>query len=295
MLRHRSKLSVAVFLLPPLLVYAAAVLLPILQSLYLSLFSWDGLTPKQFVGFHNYVQMLSRDDLFWPAVGHSIVYLAVNLVFQLGVALFLANLLTYLSKGSELVKTLFLLPTVLSTVAIAILFRRVYSVEPVGLLNQALHAVGLGGLAQPWLSDHSTALVAVSIPEGWRFTGLYMIILYAAIRSVPREIEEAAHLDGTSEWRLFWSIRFPHIRPVWITTTIMALTYSLRGFDIPYLLTNGGPGQSTELLTTYMYKVAFTSSDYGMASTIAVFVVLECVVGVLAVLLLVRRKGLTSS
>src|SRR5207245_9719424 len=139
------------------------------------------------------------------------------------------NLLTYLTRGSELIKTLFLLPTVLSTVAIAILFRRIYSVEPLGLLNQALHSVGLGGLAHSWLSDHTTALVAVSVPEGWRFTGLYMIILYAALKSVPREIEEAAQLDGVSEWRLFWSIRFPHIRPVWIPPSLIAPTHSLPG------------------------------------------------------------------
>ncbi|MFG5134220.1 sugar ABC transporter permease, partial [Campylobacter lari] len=108
-----------------------------------------------------------------------------------------------------------------------------------------------------------TVLAAVSIPEGWRFTGLYMLIIYAALMAVPRDLEEAARLDGASWWQIFWRIRFPYIRPVWITTTVMATTFALRGFDIPYLLTNGGPGQSSELLTTYMYKTAFVHTDYG--------------------------------
>ena len=103
-----------------------------------------------------------------------------------------------------------------------------------------------------------------------------MLIIYAALIAVPQELEEAARLDGASWWQTFWRIRFPYIRPVWITTTIMATTFALRGFDIPYLLTNGGPGQASELLTTYMYKTAFVHTDYGYASAISVFIVVEC-------------------
>jgi raffinose/stachyose/melibiose transport system permease protein len=118
-----------------------------------------------------------------------------------------------------------------------------------------------------------------------------MLIIFAALLSVPQELEEAARLDGASRWQVFTKIRFPHIRPVWITTTIMAATYALRGFDIPYLLTNGGPGQSSELLTTYMYKTAFTSTNYGYASTMSVFIVVECLVAVGLIILTLRRKA----
>ncbi len=118
-----------------------------------------------------------------------------------------------------------------------------------------------------------------------------MVIIYAALIAVPKELEEAARLDGANRWQLFAHIRFPYIRPVWLTTTIMATTYALRGFDIPYLLTNGGPGQSSELVTTYMYKTAFTSTDYGYASTLSVFIVVECLVAVGLIVLLLRRKA----
>jgi raffinose/stachyose/melibiose transport system permease protein len=290
-LPRRSKWSVLVFLGPPLVFYGLAVLFPIVQSLFLSLFSWDGITDLQFVGMENYVRMFTGDDVFRHAFANALGYLAVCLFFQLGVALFVANLLSYVPRGREVFKTLYLLPAIISTVAIAFLFQHIYSFEPPGLINQILHFLGLSVVATPWLSNVRTVLVAVSAPEGWRFTGLYMLILYAAVLAVPKELEEAATLDGASPWRVFTRIRFPYIRPVWVTTMIMAATYSLRGFDIPYLLTNGGPGQSSELLTTYMYKTAFRGTDYGYASTISVFIVFECVIAVGLIFLLLRRDS----
>ena len=291
MLPSRSRLSVFVFLVPPLAFYGLAVLFPIIQSLFLSFFSWDGITNLQFVGLANYVQMLKRDDVFWHAFRNALGYLAVCLFFQLGVALFVANLLTYAGRGRELFKTLYLLPAIISTVAIAFLFQHIYSFEPPGLLDQVLIRLGLGSIATPWLSNVNTVLVAVSTPEGWRFTGLYMLILYAALLAVPKDIEEAATIDGASVWQVFTRIRFPYIRQVWVTTMVMAATYSLRGFDIPYLLTNGGPGQASELLTTYMYKTAFRGTDFGYASAISVFIVFECVIAVGLIFLL--RRGPT--
>jgi raffinose/stachyose/melibiose transport system permease protein len=192
MLPRRSRLSVLVFLLPPLVVYGLAVLLPIVQSLVLSFFRWDGITDMAFVGLDNYIKMLTRDDVFWTSFGNALGYLAICLVLQLGGALIVASLLTALPRFRELVKTLYLLPAVISTVAIAILFQRIYSLEPLGLVNQALGWIGLDGLQTAWLSNVSTVLAAVSIPEGWRFTGLYMLIIYAALLAVPRELEEAA-------------------------------------------------------------------------------------------------------
>lgn len=291
MLPSRSKTSVLVFLIPPLLLYGVAVLLPILQSLFLSFFRWDGITDMVFVGLSNYVEMFTQDDVFWISFLNSLGYLAICLVLQLGGALVVASLLLTLARGRELVKTLYLLPAVISTVAIALLFQRIYSVEPLGLINQILQWIGLGEFQQAWLSNVDTVLAAVSIPEGWRFTGLYMLIIYAALLAVPRELEEAARLEGANWWQVFTKIRFPYIRPVWITTTIMATTYALRGFDIPYLLTNGGPGQASELLTTYMYKTAFTHTDYGYASTMSVFIVAECLLAVGLIILLLRRKA----
>ncbi len=280
-----------VFLLPPLAFYAATVLFPIAEAMVLSLYNWGGITSPQFIGLANYRQMLD-DPTFREAARNSLVYLAVSLVLEIGVGLVIANALSYVvRRWRDIIKTLYLLPAILSTVTISLFFQRVYSSEPKGLVDQLLSAVGLGSLQQPWLSDLHTALVAVSIPDGWRLMGLYTVILLAAILTVPKEVEEAARLDGATERQLFTKIRLPHLRPVLLTTLIMAATFGLRGFDIPYLLTNGGPGTSTELLTTYMYQQAFTSTNFGYASALSVFIVVECVVAVGVILVLMRRKA----
>lgn len=291
MLPHRSRLSVLVFLAPPLLLFGGGVLLPIVQSLFLSFYEWDGITGLEFVGLTNYRDLLLHDDVFRTAFVNQLVYLVICLVLQVGGGLLVATLLLTITKGREVLKVMYLMPAVISTPAIALLFQRIYSFDPKGLVNTLLDAVGLDALARPWLSDTSTVLTAVSAPEGWRFLGLYTVILYAALLSVPRELEEAASLDGANAWQVFSRIRFPHILPVFVTTMIMATTYALRGFDIPFLLTNGGPGQSSELVTTYMYKTAFTSGHYGAASAISVIVVIECLVAVGLILLVLRRKA----
>jgi raffinose/stachyose/melibiose transport system permease protein len=255
----------------------------------LSLFRWYGIGPLHFVGLQNYISMMA-DPTFRVAVVNSVTYLAVGLVLQVGVGLLVANALTYLSRWRDLVRTLYLLPSILSTVTIALLFQRIYASEPEGLVNQVLSAAGLGGVGRPWLSDVHTALVAVSVPDGWRMMGIYTAILLGGLLTVPREVEEAARLDGASERRIFLKVRLPHLRPVLLTTLIMAATFGLRGFDIPFLLTNGGPGTSSELLTTYMYQTAFTSTNFGYASTLAVFIVFECLVAVGVILLVLRRR-----
>ena len=242
------------------------------------------------MGLANYRHMFATDPVFWTAFKNSLIYLAICVVLQLGGALIVANLLLTITRGRELIKTLYLLPAVISTVAIAFLFARIYSVTPTGLVNQALQWVGLKSQQQAWLSNIHTVLAAVSIPEGWRFSGLYVLIIYAGFLAVPQELEEAARLDGASSWQVFTRIRFPYIRPVWYTSIVLAVTYGLRGFDIPYLLTNGGPGQASELLTTYMYKTAFTSTNYGYASAISVFIVIECLAAVGIILMFQRRR-----
>ena len=291
MLPYRSRISVLIFLLPPVILFGGGVRLPIVQSLFLSFFKWDGITNMQFVGFDNYAQMLTADPTFWKAFFNQILYLVICVTIQMGVGLGIACLLMTITRGREVLKVLYLMPAVISTTAIALLFQRIYSLDPPGLINSLLNLVGLGAADRAWLSDIHTVLAAVSVPEGWRFLGLYTIILYAALLSVPKELEEAAALDGANAWQIFVKIRFPHIRPVWATTMVMVVTYGLRGFDIPYLLTNGGPGQSSELVTTYMYKTAFVSTNYGYASAISVFIVIECLVAVALIFGLLLRKG----
>ena len=292
MLPGRSRTSVLVFLLPPLLLYGVAVLLPIVQSLFLSFFSWDGITDMEFVGLDNYVEMLTGDDVFWTSFFNALGYLAICLVLQLGGALVVASLLHRSPARPRARQDA--LPA-----ARGHLHGRHRAPLPADLLAGAGRACSTRCSAGSGSSGLQHGLALERRHRARRRLGPGGLALHrplhadhlrraarGAARSSRRRPGWTARTGGRSSRR----IRFPYIRPVWITTTIMATTYALRGFDIPYLLTNGGPGQSSELLTTYMYKTAFTHTDYGYASAISVFIVVECLVAVGLILLLLRRK-----
>lgn len=272
----KSKKWFLAFLLPGLLFYILAVFYPIEESLRLSFMDWGGIGEKKFVGFQNYIDMF-HDKVFYESFLNNLIYLVIVVVMQLGIGLLFAILLTYMTKRVTLVKTLYYVPCIITTVAIAQLFRSMYATEPMGLLNQFLQSVGLDQFVTSWLADIHTALGAVSFPEGWRFTGMYMVIFYAALVSLDPSVYEAAKVDGASELQILFRIKIPLIKDIFLLTLTMCLTGALRGFDIPFLLTNGGPGNTTELLSTYMYKKAFSSNQYGYGSTVAVFIILESI------------------
>ena len=272
----RNKKAFFAFLLPGLLFYIFTVFYPIVESIRLSFMEWGGIGDKVFVGLDNYVKMF-HDPVFYTAFINNLIYLLIVVGMQLSIGLFFAILLTYITKYVTLVKTLYYVPCIITTVAITQLFRSMYSVEPMGLLNQFLEAVGLGGMVTSWLADVGTVLAAVSIPEGWRFTGMYMVIFYAALVSLDPSVYEAAKVDGASEMQILFKIKLPLIKDIILLTLTMCLTGALRGFDIPFLLTSGGPGNASELMSTYMYKKAFSSNQYGYGSALAVFIIIESI------------------
>ena len=272
----RNKKAFFAFLLPGLLFYIFTVFYPIVESIRLSFMEWGGIGDKVFVGLDNYVKMF-HDPVFYTAYINNLIYLLIVVGMQLSIGLFFAILLTYMTKYVTLVKTLYYVPCIITTVAITQLFRSMYSVEPMGLLNQFLEAVGLGGMVTSWLADVGTVLAAVSIPEGWRFTGMYMVIFYAALVSLDPSVYEAAKVDGASEMQILFKIKLPLIKDIILLTLTMCLTGALRGFDIPFLLTSGGPGNASELMSTYMYKKAFSSNQYGYGSALAVFIIIESI------------------
>lgn len=272
----RNRKAFLAFLLPGLLFYIFAVFYPIEESIRLSFMEWGGIGEKTFVGLDNYIQIF-HDKVFYTAFVNNLIYLVIVVAMQLGIGLLFTVMLTYMTRHVTLIKTLYYVPCIVTTVAIGQLFRSMYSTEPMGLINQFLQAIGLGDLVTSWLANVSTALAAVSIPEGWRFTGMYMVIFYAALVSLDPSVYEAAKVDGATEFQIFFRIKLPLIKDIILLTLTMCLTGALRGFDIPYLLTNGGPGNASELMSTYMYKKAFASNQYGYGSALAVFIIVESI------------------
>ena len=171
----RDKKAYAVFLLPALLFYLFSVFYPIEESIRLSFMKWGGLGPKKFVGLRNYIKLF-KDSVFYTAFFNNLVYLVIVVAMQLLIGLLFAVLLTYLTRGVTLIKTLYYVPCIITTVAVTQLFRSMYATQPEGIINKLLRVVGLGSLATSWLTNVKTVLACVSIPEGWRYTGMYMVI-----------------------------------------------------------------------------------------------------------------------
>jgi len=285
----KSKKYYLTFLLPGLCFYLFSVFYPILESLRLSMYQWNGIKDWKFIGIQNY-EVLYRDRVFWIAVINNLKYLAIVVGMQVFIGLLVAIMLTGIGKSRNLIKTLYYIPSIITTIAISQLFRSIYSIEPMGLLNILAVKLSQGQLVKPWLSDIHTVLPAVSIPEGWRFIGLYMVIFYSALIALSNDVIEAGRIDGANQLQLLLYIKIPMIIPVIRMSLIMCLTGALRGFDIPFLLTNGGPGYFSELTTTYMYKKAFSSLQFGYGSSIAVFIVLESFIVVWLINLLYRNN-----
>lgn len=270
------KRYVLIFLLPALLVYIFTVMLPIGWSSVYSFYNWDGISPMRFAGFDNYVKMFTEDDVFWQVFENNIVFTIVNVLLQVSVGLFIAVLLTKITKGREIFQTLYFAPVVLSTVALVQIFQNVFSVNPVGMLNYALSWFYPSFLDSEWLSDPDRSLMITAIAEGYKFAAVYMVIFYSALIGISEEVVEAAKMDGAHGWKLYRYIKLPMIKGIIFTSIVLVLNGSLKSFDIPYLLTYGGPGTSSELVATYMYKQAFSSMYYGYGSAIAVFIAIEC-------------------
>jgi raffinose/stachyose/melibiose transport system permease protein len=281
------RLTPWLFLAPGLAVFGAAVLLPMVLTVGYSFTQWDGFGPMSFVGLENYQRAIG-DDLFRDSFVHVVVYIAATIVLEVGVGLALAGLITMRRAGMWFRVAIFV-PVMLPLVVVAVLWSFVYNPD-FGLINGALEALGLEDFQRIWLGDPATALLAISVVSGWVYAGFYMVIFYAAFRQIPAEIEEAGKLDGAGEWALFRRIKVPMIRGAIGVAVLLCVTGGFQGFDLFFVLTNGGPYGSTEIPTTLLVKTVFRAGDVGYGSAMAV-VLTAIVVGVGLLYSQARRRG----
>ena len=270
-----NKKALAVFIVPALLLYTLILFVPMAQSLYYSLLDWNGIGKPTFIGLQNFIKLF-HDRVFLIAARNNLLYILQVVLMQLICGFFVAVLLLYLKRGRGFIQTVYYIPSVITVIAIAQLFRSFYSIEPVGLFNKIRMLFGAEPIA--FLSKFDTVLPAVAAVEGWQYIGIYMLIFYAALSSIPRDIEEAARIDGATELQLLLRIRIPQIKNVIGLSFILSFVGALRGFAAPMSLTRGGPNNQSEILATYMFKKAFTSQMLGYGSAIALIIAaLSCV------------------
>lgn len=270
------KKIILMFLLPAFLIYTVFVVVSVLWAGYYSLFDWSGVGEKTFLGIENYIQLFTNDRTFWLTVGHTLIYTVVCVFVQVFGGLVFAVFLTRITKFRAGLQTLYYVPVVISSVAICQIFTKLLSVTPPGVINSVLSVFNPDLAYMEWISNDALSLLVASFVEGYKYLGLYMVIFYAALIGVPKELEEAAIMDGANVVQQYLRVKVPYIKPVIIANCVLVLNGSLRSFDISYLLTKGGPGNSSELMSTYMYKQAFSSMKYGYGSSVAMAIVVIC-------------------
>ena len=256
------------YVLPAFLGYAAFALYPLLKAAYLSLFDWDGLTVGTWVGLSNYQEVLG-DERLRAAFGHALVLMLFFAVIPLGVGLVLASVLHRASvRGLGFFRTVVFLPQVVAMVVIAVAWRRIYA--PDGTLNAVLSGVGLESWTRGWLGEYVFALPAVGLIGTWFESGLVTVLLLAGMGRIPRDLYEAARLDGAGAVREFFAVTLPSVRgeiAVALTLTVIA---ALKTFDLIYMTTSGGPGHTTTVPSYEVYRQAFELGQVGLACTIGV-------------------------
>jgi len=271
-------LVIAAFLAPALVLLAVFMLYPLVSSVRLSFVDWNGLgNNAKFTGLTNWIN-LAHDAVFWQAFGNNVILAVTSVVIELPIALVLAVLLEKAGRGSRILKILYFLPLLMSSVAIGVLFKNVYDPN-FGPLNVGLRAMGLDVLAQDWLGDRRFSLASTIAVICWQNVPFYMILFLAGLSSMSPELYEAAVLDGASEWTIFWRIKLPHLQGTVRTAVLLSVLGSLRYFDLIYVMTGGGPENSSELMATYMYRSVFSSFQLGYGSTIgtAMFIIVFAV------------------
>jgi raffinose/stachyose/melibiose transport system permease protein len=274
--RHLHRPIGLPWILPALVVSVGLLYYCIFYTAYISTLDWDGTSPlQQSVGAANYIKMLS-DPVFWGSQSHTAIFFIVSFVVQVALGFVFACLLHSKLYLKTLYKVLIFVPVVLATATVAPVFRQIYA--PDGTLNGVLSAVGLGGLAQTWLANPITALLIVITVQIWQSTGVVFVLYYAAIGQIEPDIVEAARLDGAGNLRIIRSIVWPGVRGTTIAIAILTAIGSLKTFDIPFLITSGGPSYATEFLGTQIYRVSisFAQVGYGAALSMVLLVLALC-------------------
>ncbi len=281
-----NKKAIVLFMFPTMLLIAVFVVIPIVMSVYYSMLDWDGIGTGIFVGLRNYKDMF-LDTRFLNSVKNSLLYAVLSLCLQLPFSLLLAIVVANVSRGEKFYRTTFFIPVIISSVVIGQLWQKIYNGD-YGLLNELLGMFGIAG--QDWLGQESTALIAAFIPNLWQYVGYHMLIMYAGIKSISPDINEAAKIDGASRVQIAFKITIPLLKPILQVCVTFSLIGALKIFDLIYVLTGGGPFFSTEVPTIYMYKTVFDSFNYGYGSAISIFVILECLLLTVVLRMFFREK-----
>lgn len=264
----------ALFIAPAMLGFLVFLLWPTLRGVYLSFTRFNLLTPPQWVGLDNYVRMVN-DPIFWDSLTVTVEYVVINIGVQTVAALAIAVLLQRLTR-SALLRGIVLTPYLMSNVVAGLVWLWILDTQ-LGIGNEIVGALGVDRI--PFLADETWAIPTIALINVWRHVGYTALLIFAGLQAIPDDVYEAARVDGASEWRMFWRITMPLLRPVLAVVLIMTVIGSFQVFDTVAVTTAGGPANATNVLQYYIYGSAFGRFQFGYASamSVALLVVLSAI------------------
>lgn len=266
MRRRNTRKVAALFLAPVTILLLVFILYPIIDTFITSGYQWNGISSaKKFIGFENWKTLLT-DKNFWIAFRNNLVIMVLSIVIQIPIGLALATFLDFGGKKLTIFKVIWFVPLLMSSVAIGFLFT--YALATNGGIVSTISG-WFGGGNVDLLGNPKTALLTVIIVICWQFTPFYMVYFMAAFTNIPYDVFEAARIDGATRGQYFWRIALPLLVPSMKSAAILSMVGSLKYFDLIYVMTGGGPGTSTELMATYMYKQSFKNFNMGYGSAVA--------------------------
>ena len=273
----RDKKIIALFILPALLLFVIFIPVPLVSSLVLSLYKWNLLSPPRFTGFSNFIRMFTLDEILHKSVANTFVYLSLSVLMQIPLAYVLAILLTRGNRGEKGFRNIIYLPVVISGTAVSLVFYFIYHPE-IGIINNFIRLFGNKSFNYAWLFEPKTAMIAICVAVAWQFVGHHMIIYIAGISGISQELVEAAKIDGANAAQVVVHVITPLMKPVINVSLVLITTSSLKAFDSIYVMTQGGPFHSTEVIASHMYSRAFLNLDYGYGCAIGLMLFLLCII-----------------
>lgn len=276
------------FLLSPYILFASVfVLFPVLFCLFLTFHKWNIIAPMHFIGGANYHRLI-HDRLFWKSIGNTLKFLSLHIPLQLGISLFLAQLLNQRIRGKSFFRSSFFMPVIVSGVVVTILWQQLYGFDT-GIFNRLLSSLGLDKVG--WLVSPGIAIYSIAIMATWKNVGLYVILFLVGLQTVPPQYYEAAELEGASPWQQFRYITVPMINPTIFMVVVLSTIGGFSLFIEPYIMTGGGPLNETLSAVLYIYKQAFQYYNMGYSATLGFFYAMMIMLVVVLQKRMIEKEG----
>lgn len=286
--RRLSKLAPYLWVLPALTVYGIFKLYPLVSGLQMSLLRWDGIEEPRHIGLRNFEKILS-DPMTGTVLMNNVHYAVGTVVGKIVLSLLLAILLHQALKGRTFYRTSLFMPVVMSFVVVGVLWSWLFNPQ-FGLINSFLRGLGLEFLVQDWLGDAAVALNSLILVDIWKWYGFHMVIFLAGLQSIPDELYEAARIDGASVWQQFRHVTLPMLQPVMIVNVTISVMGAFNVFDIPFIMTAGGPANATNVMALHIYIRGFKFYRFGFSAALS-YVLLVIVTLVAAIQLKLMTSG----